>query len=75
MFGYYDGRRLQMFEGGMVGEIATTPAGEQGFGWDKIFIPAGFACTRASLNETDYQATYTQIKPFAALKKFLTTTA
>ncbi len=71
VFGYYDGQNLKLFEGKLEGEIAKTPAGEKGFGWDKIFIPEGYACTRASLNEEDDQKTYMQLKPFAELKKFL----
>lgn len=71
VFGYYDGQQVQMFEGTLNGEIAKTPAGENGFGWDRIFIPEGYSCTRAELNEEDDQKTYTQIKPFAQLKEFL----
>jgi inosine triphosphate pyrophosphatase len=71
VFGYYDGEVLQFFEGGMGGTIAETPAGENGYGWDRIFIPEGYTVTRASLNEEDNQKTYTTIKPFAALKDFL----
>lgn len=71
VFGYYDGRDLKLFEGKLEGEIAKKPAGENGFGWDKIFIPAGYSVTRASLNEEDDRKTYMQIKPFAELKNFL----
>src|SRR3989338_4698414 len=71
VFGYYDGEILKFFEGGLGGEIAETPAGENGFGWDTIFIPDGYTVTRAQLNEEDDQKTYVQIKPFASLKEFL----
>lgn len=71
VFGYYDGQRLKMFEGMLDGEIPTSPSGEKGFGWDRIFIPEGYTVTRASLSEEDDQKTYLQIKPFAELKKFL----
>lgn len=71
VFGYFDGQDLQLFEGGLDGEIATTPSGENGYGWDKIFIPQGYTVTRASLEEKDDQKTYLQIKPFAKLKEFL----
>lgn len=73
VFGYFDGLNLELFEGSLNGEIATTPAGENGFGWDKIFIPEGYAVTRASLGEEDDRKTYMQIKPFEKLKKFLET--
>ncbi len=71
VFGYFDGQELKLFEGGLDGEIATTPSGENGYGWDKIFIPQGYTVTRASLEEKDDQKTYLQIKPFAKLKEFL----
>ncbi len=71
VLGYYDGDVMKLFEGSMEGEIATKPAGENGYGWDKIFIPKGYTVTRASLSEEDDQKTYVQIKPFAQLKEFL----
>jgi inosine triphosphate pyrophosphatase len=71
VFGYYDGEVLKLFEGGLAGEIAEVPAGDKGYGWDKIFIPEGYAVTRAELSEEDDQKTYLQIKPFAQLKEFL----
>lgn len=71
VFGYYDGETIQLFEGAMDGEVAQAPMGDGGYGWDKIFIPAGYTQTRAQMNEVDDQKTYLQIKPFAALKEFL----
>ncbi len=73
VFGYYDGKILKLFEGSLGGEIAETPAGEKGYGWDRLFIPDGYKVTRAQLSEEDDQKTYLQIKPFAALKDFLIT--
>lgn len=69
--GYFDGKTLKIFEKKMMGEIAKKPAGENGFGWDKIFIPQGYKVTRASLNKIDDKKTTFKIKPFAQLKKFL----
>lgn len=71
VFGYFDGEQLELFEGGMNGEVAHEPAGERGFGWDRIFIPVGYEVTRASLSEEDDKKTYLQIKPFAKLKAYL----
>jgi inosine/xanthosine triphosphate pyrophosphatase family protein len=70
IFGYYDGMELRFFEGKMDGEIAKNPAGENGYGWDRIFIPEGYSVTRASLSEEDDRKTYLQIKPFEQLKRF-----
>ncbi len=71
VFGYFDGQELELFEGSLDGEIAKVPSGENGFGWDKIFIPQGYTVTRASLGEADGYKTYTAIKPFAKLKSYL----
>jgi len=71
VFGYCDNKDLKLFAGSLNGEIAETPTGNNGYGWDKIFIPQGYTVTRASLGEEDDQKTYLQIKPFAKLKKYL----
>jgi non-canonical purine NTP pyrophosphatase (RdgB/HAM1 family) len=70
-FGYYDGEHLEFFEGHLKGRIADHPAGENGYGWDQLFIPEGYDVTRASLDEADDKVTYLKIKPFAKLKGFL----
>lgn len=73
VFGYYDGQEVTFFEGSLRGTIADHPAGENGFGWDKIFIPEGHTVTRAELGEDDDRETYMRIKPFGELKAFLET--
>lgn len=71
IFGYFDGDKVEFIEGSLRGTIADKPAGENGFGWDKIFIPDGYSVTRASLDPEDDKKTYASIKPFAELKAFL----
>lgn len=71
VFGYYDGQQLEFFEDYLNGSIAEHPQGENGYGWDKIFIPEGYQATRASLSEEDDRLTYLKIKPFDKLKTFL----
>ena len=39
------------FEGVCAGSIAQQPAGEQGFGYDPIFIPNGYTTTFAQMNQ------------------------
>lgn len=73
VYGYYDGKEEVYFEGSMRGTVPEKPAGKSGFGWDSIFIPEGYSVTRAELGPEDDEKTYTQIKPFAAVKAFLTT--
>ncbi len=71
VFGYFDGNDLELFEGSLDGKIAETPSGNNGFGWDKIFIPQGYTVTRASLDEEDDKRTCLKMKPFAKLQKYL----
>lgn len=71
IFGYYDGREMQFFEGSMPGTIADHPAGDKGYGWDRLFIPEGYTVTRAELDEENDRITYLRIKPFAQLRSFL----
>lgn len=40
---------MYSFEGKIAGKIATEPKGNQGFGYDPVFIPAGFNQTFAQL--------------------------
>lgn len=71
VFGFYDGTKMEFFEGHLNGKIALKPAGRGGYGWDRIFVPEGYSVTRAELGEEDDIKTYLQIKPFAKLKEFL----
>jgi inosine triphosphate pyrophosphatase len=72
VFGYYDGERLELIRGGLSGQIAEHPRGENGFGWDAIFCPDGFdGKTRAELTPSDDAATYASIKPFEALRTLI----
>lgn len=71
MFGYYDGEELRTFQGELHGKIAEHPAGENGFGWDKVFIPEGYDVTRAQLNDEEYEKIYRIIRPIKELKEFL----
>ncbi|MFZ4428096.1 MAG: RdgB/HAM1 family non-canonical purine NTP pyrophosphatase [Saprospiraceae bacterium] len=39
----------RLFEGVVKGEIALSPSGEGGFGYDPVFVPSGFPCTFAEM--------------------------
>ena len=41
----------QAFEGRCNGRLAREPAGGRGFGYDPLFVPDGFECTYAQLDE------------------------
>ncbi len=72
MYGYYDGGEVRLFHGQLDGTIAQHPRGDNGFGWDKIFEPAGYdGKTRAELNDQKYAEVYEIIRPYAALRQFL----
>ncbi len=73
VYGYFDGKDEAYFEGVLEGSVAEKPAGKNGFGFDKIFIPKGYDVTKASLDDEDYKKTYMTLKPIAQLKEFLCT--
>ncbi len=73
VFGFYDGDKLELFEGMLDGQIAKDPVGSNGYGWDQIFIPSGYdGKTRAQLSHLQNDETYQIIKPFEKLRQFLT---
>ena len=45
------GDQIDFFEGHCEGRIATAPKGEQGFGYDPVFIPEGHEASFAELGE------------------------
>lgn len=72
IYGYYDGRDLQFFEGRLDGEIAAHPRGDGGYGWDKIFKPHGYdGLTRAELSIEKDLETYNMLRDSGGLKMFL----
>ncbi len=72
IYGYYDGKTMRTFEGQATGVIAGAPRGNNGFGWDPIFIPDGSNKTygEMDMNElTGYSVREVAVKK---LKEFLT---
>jgi non-canonical purine NTP pyrophosphatase (RdgB/HAM1 family) len=72
-FAYFDGSELKLFEGSLKGLIAPTPRGQNGFGFDPVFIPEGSKITLAEISEKDIDKVAirtTQIYP--KIKEFLT---
>lgn len=70
MFAFYDGKELKFFRNSMMGNIADKPRGENGFGWDAIFIPEGARKTRGEMNHEE-QDLYTARKfLISELKEF-----
>lgn len=71
-FGYFDGKQISFFDSEARGYISDHPKGDNGFGWDKIFINDGYNVTRAEMTPEENEQTYRDVmKPFAAVSAFL----
>ncbi len=68
--GYYDNNGFKLFTGDITGTISTGPRGENGFGWDKFFIPEGYTKTRAELNDDEYDQTSPRRLALEKFEKF-----
>ncbi len=70
--GYYDGDILELFEWTMSWKISKNPAGDNGFGWDKIFMPNWYdGKTNAELWDTKTKEVYFKLRKIDDLKVFL----
>lgn len=49
----FDGKELKQFLGEIRGTIALEPRGENGFGWDCLFIPEGYSKTFGEMNKEE----------------------
>ena len=47
----HDGDAITLFDGVVRGQIARSPAGKNGFGYDPVFVPDGFTDTFAALGD------------------------
>jgi non-canonical purine NTP pyrophosphatase (RdgB/HAM1 family) len=73
-FAYYDGSQMQFFEGEVNGRIANTPKGDNGYGWDPVFIPNGIDKTYAQMNDEEKSAwSLRTTTVFPKIKEFLQT--
>lgn len=51
--GYIDGKKLHTHIGEVKGKLAESPFGNQGFKWDRVFIPKGHNRTFAEMEEDE----------------------
>ena len=68
---YKNKEREDVFEGNMDGCIAMSPRGENGFGYDPIFIPDGFTKTNAELSLEEKNAISHRKKALDELVRYL----
>ncbi|MBE2226389.1 MAG: XTP/dITP diphosphatase [Ignavibacteria bacterium] len=67
----YDGINSRYFEGTCEGKIAFASAGTNGFGYDPLFIPAGYDQTFGELGSAVKTRISHRAKALRSLKKFL----
>lgn len=62
---------IHVFEGIMEGKIATEERGDNGFGWDPIFIPDGFEKTLAEMSAEEKDSVSMRAKALAEMHEWL----
>lgn len=71
-FGYFDGTDITYFQNRAKGTITEHPRGENGFGWDMIFVNDGYDITRAEMDQETNERTYAEVmKPFAQVREYI----
>jgi len=68
---FFDGKVFKQFEGICNGRIASTIKGEDGFGYDPIFIPDGEARTFAEMTLTEKNTFSHRKKAFNSFMEYL----
>ena len=69
--GFHDGKTRKIFYGEIVGNIGYKIEGENGFGWDKVFIPKGYKKTLASMSVDEKNDISHRRRALDQLKDFL----
>jgi XTP/dITP diphosphohydrolase len=68
---YLDGKKEYLFEGIVNGEIIKEKRGEEGFGYDPVFVPAGYCETFAEMELSKKNIISHRYKAFEKFIKFL----
>lgn len=69
--GFHDGKNAYIFIGEAKGKIATKIKGENGFGWDPIFIPDGYDVSYAEMDPAEKDKISHRGKALKKLSDFL----
>jgi len=70
-FGYFDGKNYESFNACVDGKISAFARGENGFGWDPIFIPNGSDKTYGEMLPEEKETFSARKLAAEKLKKFL----
>lgn len=65
----YNGKNCKVYKGEITGKISLAPKGKSGFGWDPIFIPAGYNKTFAEMGAGEKNKISMRKLAFGKLKK------
>ena len=68
---YYDGNKFESAIGEIRGDIIKSPKGNNGFGYDPLFIPNGYDKTMAELSHEEKNKISHRLNAFKELKRFL----
>ncbi|MBK7230217.1 MAG: RdgB/HAM1 family non-canonical purine NTP pyrophosphatase [Ignavibacteriales bacterium] len=68
---YFDGKNYKSAIGEIRGNIIKSPRGENGFGYDPLFIPNGYDNTMAELSHEEKNKISHRLNAFKELKKYL----
>lgn len=72
MYGVFDGQTFHFFDAAIPGQVAETPRGELGFGWNSVFIPDGSDKTYAEMTDDELKPFSHRAMAVAKLREFLT---
>jgi len=70
VFAFCDKSGVKFFSGRIEGEIAKTPKGKNGFGWDLIFIPKNYRKTWAEMTDDEKHETSMRKTALKKIKKY-----
>ncbi len=68
---YYEGNNYISASGELIGEIILDPKGNNGFGYDPLFVPEGYSSTLAELSLEEKNSISHRAKAFNKLKEKL----
>ncbi len=71
MYTLYDGKSAHYFEAHVQGSVAPEPRGSHGFGWNPVFIPAGFTKTYGEMTDEEVRPVNFRAQAIEKLKVYL----